>query len=172
MNIIFLRMKLFMILSYVKLKGKVINLWQRLWFNRNKLQDSESYMDDVSEISVIEQKEYDSIFLSQQFSTPQIYMPGVVLLKIIHALPENYVFPSPDTSQLLKDELEKYNKEQIDQQILERLQKQLPQNYSLHNPFVFNIHPINSLVGNPKNMINDEVQGQISNNLPPNYKFN
>lgn len=171
MNLTFVRIRLFILLSYVRLKGKVINFWKGLWFNQNKLKDAESYIDNLSEISVIEQKEYNSLFLSKSSTSP-IYMPRATLLKITNALPENYVFPGPDTNKLMKDELEKYNHEQIDQQIIERIQKQLPQNYSLHNSFVFKNNPIYSLVGNPNNMTNHEVQGQISNNLPPDYKFN
>lgn len=171
MNMIFLRIKLFILLSYARLKGKAINFWKRLWFNRNKSQDTESYIDDISEISVLESKEYDALFLNKSSTSP-IYMPRATLSKIISALPKNYVFPGPDINKLLQAELEKYNHKKIDQQIIERIQKQLPQNYILHNPFVFNNHPVIPLMGNSNNMDNHKVQGQISNNLPTNYKFN
>lgn len=171
MNLIFVRIKLYILLSFLRLKGSVINFWKGLWFNRNKRQDPESYIDQVSEISALEEKEYISLFLGNYAASP-IYMPRATLLKIMKALPESYVFPSPDLNKLLKDELEKHNKEKIDQQIISQIQKQLPQNYSLHTPFVFNNNPKNSSVSIPNNMINQELQEQIFKNLPSDYKFN
>ena len=172
MSIIFVRIRLFILLSYLKLKGKVISWWKGLWFNRNKLNDPDSSIDKVTEISAIEQNEYDSLFLVKS-TTPQIYMPRATLLQILRALPDNYVFPNPDTTELLKNELEKFNIAKIDHKIIDQIKNHLPQNYSLLDPNVSISNSNNPFVVlSSNNKVNHEVHGQILNNLPTDYKFN
>lgn len=176
MNLIFVRIRLFILLSFLRLKGRVINFWNGLWFNRNKFKDPDSYIDQESEIAVVEEKEYISIFLGKNATSP-IYIPKATFLKVRESLPIDYVFPSPELNKLIKDKLEQSYIEKIDQQIIEQIQKQLPQNYSLHTPV--NIKPINSFVTGSKNNMNFDVESQLLkvenqllDNKPSNYHFN
>lgn len=162
MNLLLIRLRLFILLSFTRFKGKIINIWKRLPFNQKNLEEPEI---DNHEKSVIEQEEYNLIFLNKTVSSP-FFMPRPILSNILKALPEGYVFPSSEINSLIVDELEKHRSEMIDIEIMEQIQKQLPQNYSLHNPFVFQYNIDNSFSDNLNHKIDHEVQRQISNNLP------
>ena len=140
MNLLLIRLRLFILLSFARLKGNIINFWKGLPFNQKKLEEPEI---DSQEISMIEQDEYNLIFLNKNVSST-IFVPRPILSNILKALPDEYLFPSPEINSLMIDELEKHRSEMIDIEIMEQIQKQLPQNYSLHNPFVFQYNIDNS----------------------------
>ena len=171
MSILFIRLKLFILLSFMRFKGKVMNSWRNFWSNEQSLRDEERLIDEISEITAIEQHNYEALFL-QPCTTPIIYMPTITLQKLVEGLPNNYIFPPPAISTLLKEELQNHHQVQVDQQIVERIYQQLPQNYTLHTPFVFNDVPNTTLMQSSKLEIDANVQREISNHLPPHYKFN
>nr|WP_106779642.1 hypothetical protein [Lysinibacillus timonensis] len=170
MSVIFVTLKYYLLIAYLRITGKIKRIWNNLWFNKKKREDLEAYIDDLSDIDVIEQSDYNSLFLVKN-STSHIYMPRPILLKIIRSLPEGYVFPNPEAIQLLKEEVEKFNEQKIDQEVLNQILQNLPPNYSLLNPFVFKDHSNQPIKVNLSSKSDKTVQNQIMNNLPFDYKF-
>lgn len=128
------------LICYVKVMGVCKELWNKMW-NKKEIQQAESFPEDSSEISLITEDNYNSLFI-EPTSESRIFMPKQVFDKMVDSLPADYSIPCQQSLNTLNDNIFNLTANQRqevleDNHVWEKVKASLPADYVLKNPFVF-----------------------------------